>query len=203
MPDHWDECGVLAYGGPEATASLQVKSRTHLITKGMRRVPGLRREVGKSGLTFPVRFEVAVDRGWLDLTRSAGASVHRKGYRRVAELVKVMGPWAHGDVDTLGIITCSLHGQQGGGTWIHGHVVVFGIGAVRSAYKCFPWLGGRVKEIQLSLARRNKREVRIYIQGKKSQDGASCAGKLQGRPWGNQVRKQTGRQEEMKSVGPF
>lgn len=125
---------------------------------------------GESGLTFPVRFEVAVDRGWLDLTCSAGASVHRKGGRGVAKWVEVMGTWAHGDVDTLGIITCSLHGQEGGGTWIHGHIVVFGIGAIRSAHNCFPWLGRRVKEIQLSLARRNKKGGRICIQGKKSHD---------------------------------
>lgn len=124
----------------------------------------------KSRLTFPVRFEVAVDRGWLDLSPSAGASVHRKGCRGVAKRVKVMGPWAHGDVDTMGIIACSVHGQQGGGTWIHGHVVVFRTGAIRSAYKRFSWLGGTVKEIWLSLARRNKMEVRIYIRGKKSHD---------------------------------
>lgn len=76
--------------------------------------------------------------GWLDLTPLAGALVHRKSYRRVAKLIKVMGLWAHGDVDTLGIISCSLHGQQCGGTWIHGQVVVFGIGAIQSAYKCLP-----------------------------------------------------------------
>ena len=34
---------------------------------------------GNRGLTLPVRFEVAVDRGWLDLTPSAGASVQREG----------------------------------------------------------------------------------------------------------------------------
>ena len=34
---------------------------------------------GETGLTLPVRFEVAVDRGWLDLTPSAGASVQREG----------------------------------------------------------------------------------------------------------------------------
>ena len=34
---------------------------------------------GNSGLTLPVRFEVAVYRGWLDLTPSAGASVQREG----------------------------------------------------------------------------------------------------------------------------
>lgn len=85
---------------------------------------------GKSGLTFAVRFEVAVDGGWLDLTPPAGASVHGKGCRGVAERVKEMGPWAHGDVDALGVVTGSLRGQQDGGAGIHGHVVVFGIGAV-------------------------------------------------------------------------
>ena len=39
-------------------------------------------------------------------------------------------PGAHGDVDTLGVITGSLQSQQGGGAWVHGHVVVLGIGAV-------------------------------------------------------------------------
>lgn len=96
----------------------------------MNAVPGHCPEMGRrrGGLTFPVWFEVAVNRGRLDLTPSAGASVHRKGCRGVAKGVKVMGPWAHGDVEALGIITCSL--QQGGGTWIHGHVVVFRIAAI-------------------------------------------------------------------------
>lgn len=84
----------------------------------------------QSGLTFPVRFEVTVDGGWLDLAPSIGASVHRKGCGGVAKRVEVMWSRTHGDVDTLGIITCSLHGQQAGGTWIHGHVVVFRIGAI-------------------------------------------------------------------------
>lgn len=91
-------------------------------------------------LTFPVRFEVAVDWGGLDVAPSAGASVHRKGCRGVAKRVKVMGPWAHGDVGALGMVTSSLHGQQAGGAWVHGHVVVLRIGAIRSAHSCFPWL---------------------------------------------------------------
>lgn len=122
---------------------------------------------GKSGRTFPVRFEVAVDGGRLDLTPPAGASVHRKGCRGVAKRVKVMGPWAHGDVDTLGIVACSLHGQQGGGAWIHGHIVVFGIDAIRSAYECFPRLRGRVEDIQLSPAGINKRGWGFISKGRK------------------------------------
>lgn len=101
--------------------------------------------LGKSGLTFPVRFEVPVHRGWLDLAAAAGASVQRKGSGWVAQSVKVMRPWAHGDVDTLGTVPCSLHGQQGRGAWIHGHVVIFRIGTVRSAQHCLPRLGRRRK----------------------------------------------------------
>lgn len=85
---------------------------------------------GKSRLTFPVGLEVAIDGGWLDLTSSAGASMDRKGSGWVAKWVKVMGPWAHGDVDTLGIVPCSFHSQQGRRTWVHGHVVVIRAGTV-------------------------------------------------------------------------
>lgn len=69
----------------------------------MQTAPGRCPEMGpgKIGLTFAVRFEVAVDGGWLDLTPPAGASMHRKGCCRVAEGVKEMGSWAHGDVDAL------------------------------------------------------------------------------------------------------
>lgn len=66
---------------------------------------------GKRRLTFPVRLEVAVDRGWLDLAPSAGAPMHRKGCGGVAKSLKVMGSWTHGDVDTLGIVTCPLRGH--------------------------------------------------------------------------------------------
>lgn len=98
----------------------------------MATAPGRRPEMGpgKSELTFAVGFEVAVDRGWLDLTPPAGASMQRKGCGGVAERVEEMGSWAHGDVGALGVVACSLQGQQGGGAGVHGHVVVFGVGAV-------------------------------------------------------------------------
>lgn len=146
---------------------MQVKFRIHLITKRKQMIPGLCPEMGQNRLTFPVRLEVAVDRGGLDLTPSAGASVHRKGCRRVAKRVQVMGPRAHGDVDTLGVITRTLHGQQARGTWIHGHVVVFGVGAVGTAYERFPWLGGK-RDTAVTSKKRQEGVENLYTREDKS-----------------------------------
>lgn len=66
--------------------------------------------IGESGFIFSVRFEVAVDRGWLDFICSVGVSVYRKGGRGVVKRVEVMGIWVYGDVDILGIIICSFYG---------------------------------------------------------------------------------------------
>lgn len=84
-----------------------------------------------------------------------------------------MGPRAHGDVDTLGTITCSLQSQQGGGAWIHRYVVVFGMGAIRSAYNCFPWLG--VKRNTAVTSDRKQEGVRICTQGKERLSWVYCA----------------------------
>lgn len=70
-------------------------------------------------LTFPVGFEVAVDRWGLDLTQPPVALghgppfMHGEGGRGQSHQVKVMRPRAHGDVEILGIVIGFLSVDQG------------------------------------------------------------------------------------------
>lgn len=66
--------------------------------------------------------------GWISPSAEPRAE---RGLRGVAERVKVVWPRAHGDVDTLGVITSSAsQSQQVEEPGVHGHAVVLGIGAV-------------------------------------------------------------------------
>lgn len=85
---------------------------------------------GNCGLTLPVRFEVAVDRGWLislPLCWSLGAE-RAEGGSRAGQSGVALGSW--GCRHSWELSPAASKASRVGGARVHGHVVVLGIGAV-------------------------------------------------------------------------